>query len=426
MAYKLKRLGQGAIPKYLPITLPVVHSDEKPQLLFDVSELSLRDHHTGVQRVVRAILNELPAQLREELRPRVVRVGADRQLYFANRFAKQFWGKDTPFATGNYDAPLVVNAGDIFLSTDLHLYYPLESVQKLRNSGVNVVFVVYDLVAFTMNTFPKAFIIAFKDWFLGLMLVSDAIICDSRAVADELHEWLVAHPGLRKAPLPIGWFHLGADLEASKPTTGISTEEESFLTQLEGKKTLLMVGTLEPRKGHAQALDAIERLWAAGEDINLVLIGKEGWRSRDLIRRLRRHPQKNHHLFWLDRASDAVLVCLYQQSTALLAASYAEGFGLPLIEAARYGLPIIARDIPVFREVAEEHAFYFPNQDASALASAITEWFRLDAQGRAPASRDMPYLSWAESTQQLLDVVLGQRWYKVYTPDSAIEGQPES
>jgi hypothetical protein len=44
----------------------------------------------------------------------------------------------------------------------------------------------------------------------------------------------------------------------------------------------------------------------------------------------------------------------------------------------------------------------------------------------APASRDMPYLSWAESTQQLLDVVLGQRWYKVYTPDSAIEGRPES
>ena len=62
---------------------------------------------------------------------------------------------------------------------------------------------------------------------------------------------------------------------------------------------------------------------------------------------------------------------LYAQSTALLAESFAEGFGLPLIEAARQGLPIIARDIPVFHEVAGEFAFYFPNTGSAALADSL-------------------------------------------------------
>jgi glycosyltransferase involved in cell wall biosynthesis len=56
--------------------------------------------------------------------------------------------------------------------------------------------------------------------------------------------------------------------------------------------TLLMVGTLEPRKGQAQALAAFELLWAKGVDANLVIVGKNGWLVDALAERLQAHPQR--------------------------------------------------------------------------------------------------------------------------------------
>jgi glycosyltransferase involved in cell wall biosynthesis len=118
----------------------------------------------------------------------------------------------------------------------------------------------------------------------------------------------------------------------------------------------------------------------------------------------------------LDKASDALLLELYKKSTALLMASEDEGFGLPLIEAARHGLPIIARDIPVFREVCGEHAFYFEGNKPEDLAKAIITWLNLYQAGKAPSVEGMRVLTWKESTQQLLDVILGGDWYKVWEP----------
>jgi len=89
-----------------------------------------------------------------------------------------------------------------------------------------------------------------------------------------------------------------------------------------------------------------------------------------------------------------------------------EGFGLPLIEAAAHGLPVIARDLPVFREVGGEHAWYFSGNNALRMCAAIEQWLALHADGQAPASIGMRRLSWAESTQQLLAVILGQQWYR--------------
>jgi hypothetical protein len=110
----------------------------------------------------------------------------------------------------------------------------------------------------------------------------------------------------------------------------------------------------------------------------------------------------DHRLFWLQEVSDEFLDQLYTQATALLAASEAEGFGLPLIEAAKHGLPIIARDIPIFREVARDFAYYFQSHNSQGLAVALANWLELHRQGRAPASRDLPWLTWKESVRNLL------------------------
>jgi hypothetical protein len=182
------------------------------------------------------------------------------------------------------------------------------------------------------------------------------------------------------------------------------------------RQTFLMVGTVEPRKRHAQVLEAFEQLWAAGEDVNLAIVGKVGWNVDPLIQRLRGHPERERRLFWLEGISDEMLTKVYGCATALIVASLGEGFGLPLIEAAQHHLSVIARDIPVFREVAGQHAFYFTGETPEVIARAVNEWRGLHANGGAPSSEGMPWQTWAQSTQQLMNVVLGDNWYRIWQP----------
>ena len=80
---------------------------------------------------------------------------------------------------------------------------------------------------------------------------------------------------------------------------------------------------------------------------------------------------------------------IYRHATALIAASRAEGFGLPLIEAAAYRVPLIVRDIPVFREIAGEHAYYFVGCTAESLGDELRVWLGLYDAGSAPDSSNI-------------------------------------
>src|SRR5690606_5090572 len=139
---------------------------------------------------------------------------------------------------------------------------------------------------------------------------------------------------------------------------GISDEVRAVLDK-DSTRTFLMVGTIESRKGYDQVLDAFDQLWGEGSVERLVIVGRQGWLVDDLVQRILQHPENGHRLFWLSDVSDEALVKLYERTDALIMASEAEGFGLPLIEAAKHGIPLIARDLPVFREVAGEGALYF-------------------------------------------------------------------
>ncbi|MBF0235581.1 MAG: glycosyltransferase, partial [Desulfamplus sp.] len=111
-------------------------------------------------------------------------------------------------------------------------------------------------------------------------------------------------------------------------------------------------------------------------------------------------------LFWLEGISDEYLKKIYVTSTCLIAASYGEGFGLPLIEAAQHKLPIIARNIPVFREVAGDHAYYFSANSPFELAKAIKDWLLLNTMKKHPVSEDMQYLTWKQSAEKLIHLFI--------------------
>ena len=139
------------------------------------------------------------------------------------------------------------------------------------------------------------------------------------------------------------------------------------------------------------------------------------------------HKELGQRLFWLEGISDEYLEKIYDACTCLIMASEGEGFGLPLIEAAQHKLPIIARDIPVFSEVAGKHAFYFSGLQPEALAKAIKEWFELYKEGRHPKSDNMPWLTWKESTKNLVDILLGRKEsYRVIPPDGSLRNDNDS
>jgi glycosyltransferase involved in cell wall biosynthesis len=166
-----------------------------------------------------------------------------------------------------------------------------------------------------------------------------------------------------------------------------------------------------------QALDAFEVLWREGVDARLVIVGAEGWTPLPqaarrtiprIVERLRGHAELGKRLEWRQGIGDAELLALYQSSSCLLVPSEGEGFGLPLIEAARYGLPVLARDLPVFREVAGAHAAYFSGMQGTDLARALRAWLDQRSAGTEPDSAGMPWITWRDNAGQLLAVLDGR------------------
>ena len=389
----------------------------KPQILIDISELVKRDAKTGIQRVVRSLLTEIllnpPAGY--DVHP-IYANQLTLGYRYANRFQKKFFASEAEKQsmgesnTNNHEDPIIeTQPGDIFLGIDLQadiVQAQKQYLSAIKLSGTKVYFVVYDLLPILFpNAFPSAAELNHRQWLLEISKF-DGIICISKAVADDYREWAKVNiPDLPKQ-FDVAWFHLGADIENSVPTSGLPANAGEVITKISAQPSFVMIGTLEPRKGYSQTLPAFEKLWAKGAQVNLVIIGKKGWMVDELVSHIESHPELNKRLFWLDSISDEYLDQIYSASTCLIAASDGEGFGLPLIEAARRHVPIIARDIPVFKEVAGEHAFYYRANKPEEMTQAIEAWLDLNAKGAHPRSDKMPWLTWKESAQSVLKTLL--------------------
>lgn len=396
-----------------------------PRLLLDISAVYWNDIRTGIQRVARSVTLELlrnpPAGYAVE--PVFASDDGGRWKFrYARRYAARLLGCPEDALE---DAIVEFGAGDVLLCPDLTGVTLLKVeraglLQRIRDAGVRLHYLVFDLLpVLRPEFFPPGTDVEFARWLRAVGRVADGVIGISKAVSDEFADWLGREGLTRYRPLHIGWFHLGADIAASAPTSGHDASAESTLTQLRARASFLMVGTIEPRKGYLQAIAAFEALWTRGVDVNLVIVGKEGWKHLhdsqrrtipQIVARLREHPELGKRLIWLEGISDDYLERVYAAATCLIAASEGEGFGLPLIEAAQHGLPIIARDIPVFREVAGTSAFYFSGREPSSLAAAVDEWLQLKAKNIAPCPSAMSWLRWKQSVQRLGHIVLKGDW----------------
>lgn len=373
------------------------------KLLVDISMLAEFDDKTGIQRVSRSILGVLLNRGVEGYDVAAVRYHRGECYRYANQFVKQHYGYDY-----GADEPVLFTKDDLILVTDLtsDLFPQIETeLYSLRRVGARVYFVVHDILAVThpqwINQASQPVLLR---WLKSIVWYANGILCVSRHVAAEVRRWIGenAHQVVINPRLTIDYFHPGADLDSGAPSKGLPEQSEERLQQMQCQTSFIMVGTLEPRKGHMQVVQAFEHLWLQGKEYNLFIVGKLGWDVEALCEHLRQHPQRGKHLFWLQNISDEFLHLLYQHASALIFASHGEGFGLPVIEAAQRGLPLILRKLPVFEEIAGEHAWWFDSSQPEPLAQALEQWVLLYQQGLHPTSAGICWQSWQQSTEQLL------------------------
>ena len=171
-----------------------------------------------------------------------------------------------------------------------------------------------------------------------------------------------------------------------------------------GPPYALMVGTLEPRKNVALALDALRILRDRGVELRLVLAGSASpqFDLADHLRRRELGPSEIVHAGYVD---DARLAALVAQARLLAFPSLYEGFGMPIIEAMEAGLPVVGVRAGATPEVAGDAAMLVDPGDAEGFADAMCRVAddaalraRLIAAGRARAS----LISWDRAADSAL------------------------
>jgi glycosyltransferase involved in cell wall biosynthesis len=373
--------------------------------------LPVRDGHVDFPRAASARESHPAAQ--HDLLPRLRGLG---NRLNANRSrALSRWLNAGPNAPGlarlvarppETDAALPAVAprrGDILLSLDSSWVYPIrDALDAAGRAGALRVAMLCDVLPLTN---PEWFTGGTRDYFHGwlraLLPRLDGLLTISQATADALRA-VVARGmlGARTMP-PTVPVHLGADLD---PTGDDGVRPALKALVGPGKPpAFVSVGTLEPRKNYGYALDIFDALAARGLDFQWHFAGAPGWLAEETLARIRSHPAFGSQLHWWTDLRDTELAWLYRHGSALVALSKAEGFGLPLVEARRLGMPVFASDLPVFREVLHGEARYLP-LGCAALAAALLEDF-LTGATPAAAGRETPSRAartWAERTGELL------------------------
>lgn len=405
-----------SIAKNIP--LPVVSK----VLFLDISGTVSSQLKTGIQRVTialtRALIMSPPSGYRVE------------PVYLSNQNGSWHYRYARHYTAGLLGLPphlfvddiIDFTNGDILLGMDLEPIKVVPASQQglyrqLRNLGLSVYFIIHDLLPiFLEHHFPKGTHNTHSLWLQAIAQL-DGAVCISRTVMNDMVQWLELNQPERYRTFKLAYSYSGADFYSSLATLSISNFNSPIINVLNSRPSFLMVGTIEPRKGHLQVINAFNLLWQQGYDVNLIIVGAEGWmdlKERStiplIVNTLNTHSEKGQRLFWLKNVSDKALQNIYLNATCYIAASEGEGFGLPLIEAAQYQLPILARALEVFKEILGDYACYFSTNNSQELAQVIISWLDDYTQGVSRETQLPKCLTWEESAKNLIEIVCANQW----------------
>ncbi len=419
----------------------------RPRLLFDVTYTRTQEGNVGITRTVRRLLACLetlgqqggwqcvpvafhsggfrqagsvavpgrPGPARAGLAARLLRWadhGAVRAvasacvpLPFLHRAWR--WHNRWAFdALSNREPLLEFRSGDtVVIGDESWNYGAWLGADHARAGGAKVVLILYDLIPLRQPQYcAPLFTRVFRDWLPRMLASCDAVLCISRATQDDLHRFC-REQGL--AEPPAAHFRLGSDLP-HEPGGPVRDEVTTFVQS--GAPCFAAIGTIEPRKNHRMLIDVFEQLWNEGNPARLFIAGRVHPQCKALAQAMRAHPRTGDRLLALFDASDAEISLAYEKCRALVFASLAEGFGLPLVEARVRGCPVIASDLPALAELADAGVFLVRAGSAAELAAQVRAHVQRDMR---PGIAPMPAFTWEDGARDFLlalNRMLGTAW----------------
>lgn len=218
------------------------------------------------------------------------------------------------------------------------------AARVIRWHNVRPLFLVHDLIPVRYPEFCRpGEAERHEQRLVNMLKLGAGLIANSPATLDELHGF-AAERGLAVPPTVV------APLAPAIPMQGAASE-----VHLPSRNPYFVVlGTIEPRKNHLMLLQAWQRLIQRhGEHTpHLVVIGQRGWESENVEDLLQRSRTLRGHVTVRRQCSDQELRGWLHHARALLFPSFAEGYGMPVVESLAAGLPVIASDLPVLRQMA--------------------------------------------------------------------------
>ena len=153
----------------------------------------------------------------------------------------------------------------------------------------------------------------------------------------------------------------------------------------------VILGTIEPRKNHLMILQVWRRLVEQLRDAapKLVIIGQRGWECENVVDMLERCELLHDFVLERPNCSDTELATYLRHTKSLLFPSFAEGYGLPLVESLTLGTPVIASNLQVFHEIAGDVPDYLDPLDGVGWLDKIKEFSLPNSQPRAEQLKRM-------------------------------------
>lgn len=235
----------------------------------------------------------------------------------------------------------------------------------LKKRGVKIAVFVHDIIPVILPQYcDRETAMRFMDYIGAHAKYADVIIGNSQNTITDMEKLLAE----LELPIPhMAVAPLGADFKLKQSE---KTSEHPVVQGLRGKKYLLAVGTIEPRKNYDFLLDFYEQKLKF-MNIELVVCGRQGWNVDAVMARILKmnHSEKGFH--YVGYANDILITDLYRNAFFMILTTHYEGFGLPVIEAFHYQTPALVPDIPVFREVGGEYCDYYDSDDMLQLEAKL-------------------------------------------------------
>ena len=306
--------------------------------------------------------------------------------------------------------PARLNKGDtlFLLDSTWHLKRIWKSIRYVHKNGVIIGFCLYDLFPLRYPQFCDVNLVkSFEYWLDQVVKYSEFSVTISKYVGEDLKSYLKENNKLNsKCFKKCAHFKLGVNLDLKLKDQEIRSKVKNIFENNHDGKPYLMVSTIEPRKNHKYLLDVFDILWNREYNVNLLIIGKVGWKCDEIINRIKNHPKFRKRLFVYHDINDTELLYCYKNAKALVFPSLAEGFGLPIVEALSKGLPVFASDIPTHKEVGSNFCIFFDLNNPIDLVEKMIEFEKHSDGNETENSLNFKWVNGRESCESLIETIL--------------------